>query len=127
MIKHLTDRPCAVCEFHKENGCSKWSCVFEQEPTTKNDLGVDCISRADALDCVNIGITFCDVYKKINDLPAITPQEPRKGHWIEHGIDESYAIPVYTCSECDHFIGVVVSNFCPNCGADMRADRSEEE
>lgn len=53
-------------------------------------------------------------------------QEPRKGHWIEHGIDESYAIPVYTCSECDHFIGVVVSNFCPNCGADMRADRSEE-
>ena len=36
----------------------------------------DCISRADALDCVNIGISFCDVYKKINDLPSVTPQEP---------------------------------------------------
>lgn len=26
---HLTDRPCPVCEFHTENGCSKWNCVFE--------------------------------------------------------------------------------------------------
>ena len=31
-VKHLFDRPCSVCEFHKENGCCKWSCVFEQEP-----------------------------------------------------------------------------------------------
>lgn len=28
-IGHLTDRPCSVCEFHKENGCYKWNCVFE--------------------------------------------------------------------------------------------------
>lgn len=28
-ISHLTDRPCSVCEFHKEDGCSKWECVFE--------------------------------------------------------------------------------------------------
>lgn len=28
-ISHLTDRPCPVCEFHKEDGCSKWECVFE--------------------------------------------------------------------------------------------------
>lgn len=28
-IGHLTDRPCDVCEFHKENGCCKWDCVFE--------------------------------------------------------------------------------------------------
>lgn len=27
----LTDRPCAVCRFHKENGCSKWDCVFDAE------------------------------------------------------------------------------------------------
>lgn len=27
-IGHLTDRPCDVCEFHKENGCSQWTCVF---------------------------------------------------------------------------------------------------
>ena len=27
---HLIDRPCEACEFHKENGCCKWSCVFEE-------------------------------------------------------------------------------------------------
>lgn len=27
-IGHLTDRPCEVCEFHKEDGCCKWTCVF---------------------------------------------------------------------------------------------------
>ena len=27
-IGHLTDRPCDVCEFHKEHGCCKWTCVF---------------------------------------------------------------------------------------------------
>ena len=26
----LKDRPCEVCEFHSENGCSKWECVFEK-------------------------------------------------------------------------------------------------
>lgn len=28
----LIDRPCSACKFHKENGCLKWACVFEQEP-----------------------------------------------------------------------------------------------
>ena len=27
-IGHLTDRPCDVCEFHKEHGCCKWTCIF---------------------------------------------------------------------------------------------------
>lgn len=27
---HLTDRPCSACDYHTENGCSKWSCVFEE-------------------------------------------------------------------------------------------------
>lgn len=26
----LIDRPCAACKFHKAEGCSKWSCVFEE-------------------------------------------------------------------------------------------------
>ena len=29
-LDHLTDRPCEVCEYHKETGCSQWSCVFEE-------------------------------------------------------------------------------------------------
>ena len=30
LLGHLKDRPCDVCEFHKENGCCMWTCVFEQ-------------------------------------------------------------------------------------------------
>ena len=30
-ISCLTDRPCTACKFHKEEGCSKWSCVFEDK------------------------------------------------------------------------------------------------
>ena len=29
-IEHLKDRPCSACEFHSDNGCSKWNCVFEK-------------------------------------------------------------------------------------------------
>lgn len=105
------------------------------EPTTKNDLGVDLISRADALDCVNMGITFCDVYKKINELPSVTPKiEPRKGHWLMP--DENYSPKIWRkCSCCskhiEKFSKYVAFNgsvhyienalfFCPLCGADMR-------
>ena len=30
LLKCLKDRPCAVCKFRDENGCHKWTCVFEQ-------------------------------------------------------------------------------------------------
>ena len=29
-LKYLKDRPCEVCEFHSDNGCNKWKCVFEE-------------------------------------------------------------------------------------------------
>ena len=28
-ISHLVNRPCEACEFHGENGCCKWECVFK--------------------------------------------------------------------------------------------------
>ena len=28
--RYLTDRPCSVCDYHTEDGCSKWDCVFEE-------------------------------------------------------------------------------------------------
>ena len=30
-IGHITDRPCDVCEYHSENGCTQWKCVFCDE------------------------------------------------------------------------------------------------
>lgn len=36
----LNDRPCEVCKFHKENGCSRWNCVFEEEPEDEEAIPV---------------------------------------------------------------------------------------
>lgn len=35
-LDHLIDRPCEACEFHKENGCSRWDCVFEEVKADEN-------------------------------------------------------------------------------------------
>ena len=55
------------------------------EPTTKNNLGVDCISREQALNefCIynsydSIGVDKVRSY--LRALPSVTPQEPKKGH-----------------------------------------------
>ena len=29
LLECLKDRPCDACKFRKENGCSKWDCVFK--------------------------------------------------------------------------------------------------
>ena len=94
---------------------------LEQEPTTKNDLGVDCISRADALAlyCDKCGvyncISKCSSYRAVEKMPSVTPQEPKTGHWID--INGIYA----KCSNCNEEIYITGDfNYCPNCGADMR-------
>ncbi len=28
-LTYLKDRPCDVCKFRTENGCTEWYCVFE--------------------------------------------------------------------------------------------------
>ena len=61
------------------------------EPTTKNDLGVDCISRADAIkamqekakkltneDTIN---GLCGAVAILFDMPSVTPQEPQTFKW----------------------------------------------
>ena len=121
VIEALEQEPTTKIDCDKTdcNNCVNHKCC-DYEPTIKNDLGVDCISRADALDCVNIGVTFCDVYKKINDLPSIRRQEPKTGHWTEHphewGDDWQYSD--YECSICHNWTHFE-HDFCPNCGAKM--------
>ena len=29
-VGYLADRPCAVCKCHGDDGCKKWSCVFDE-------------------------------------------------------------------------------------------------
>ncbi len=50
--------------------------ALEQEPTTKNDLEVDCISRAEA---IRVASGYChpsNIAKELAKLPSVTPQEP---------------------------------------------------
>ena len=52
------------------------------------------------------------VIAQINPVIEARPQ----GEWkfVKHGY--------YECSECKHLSYEIKSNFCPNCGADMRGD-----
>ena len=78
------DRDCT--EVHGENGTMTftvtqdfWNARYE-EPTTKNDLGVDCISREDVLQILwdyDYANENALVIKDIKALPSATPQEPR--------------------------------------------------
>ena len=110
---------------------SWWNSEYK-EPTTKNDLGVDCISRQSVLDKIqrlidaeqnnidengdymNYARERVNAYEAIqffveNDClcPSVTPQEPRKGHWID-----------YKCDKCGYVVQPWnTTNFCPNCGS----------
>jgi len=38
LLACITDRPCDVCKFHGENGCSKWNCVFDEKPDDRTAI-----------------------------------------------------------------------------------------
>ena len=118
--------------------------LIDREPTTKNDLGVDCISRADALAlyCDKCGvyncISKCASYKAVEKMPSVTPQEPKTGHWIEHPTEEDYSV----CSRCgigsrrmEHgknadgtkYIDIYSYRFCPYCGCRMVEPQESED
>ena len=91
----------------------------------------DCISREDAIsEAYEIPDTKYEHHYVVDvddlrNMPSVTPQ-PKRGKWIEktgEGFD-AWA----ECSECgcvnpfeDDF------NYCPNCGADMRGVKADDE
>lgn len=113
-----------------------WNAEYK-EPTTKNDLGIDAVSRqaVDRLVLEFIRKTTDEsiaFYEHFLELPSVTPQEPRKGHWIGHGehcrnlgVIPSGLGAYEWCSNCDCGIDVREwhrnhYNYCPNCGSDNR-------
>jgi hypothetical protein len=104
-----------ICEICKDNKC--WTEI------TKNDLGVDCISRQAVLDLINADWKYENLEIEINNLPSVTPIRP-KGHWIEQ-IDYEENCRTLICSNCDRPAlhdgdSIWKHKFCPHCGADMR-------
>ena len=82
-------RNCSGCKYSKDNhnaGTEECHlCMWENQytPTTKNDLGVDCISRKAVLDITWQDPSYADplnvlteVRDKVRELPSVTPQKP---------------------------------------------------
>ena len=105
---------------------SWWNAEYK-EPITKNDSGVDCVSRAYLLDDIRYHTVFNDdtgnfedvVYREdIEKAPSVTPQ-PKTGHWI----------PTYgnvKCSVCGSVkdsreVGKA-THYCDFCGAKMESE-----
>lgn len=125
------------CEF--QSGIVRTKCAFYmppqlepnncgnyvvQEPTTKNDLVVDCISRQAVLDLWHLRLNDREIYKAIYDMPSVNPQ-PKTGRWIAQDIHNCHTN--FKCSECGyihsfmHLYGKPTADYtyCPNCGAKM--------
>lgn len=108
LLNCLTDRPCDVCKFRGENGCSQWTCVFCDglfgDMRTKQEPSGDLISRQTVLDGIEelkkspwatdkrgngFEYLIAEALDVVADLcvkqaPSVNPQEPKTGHWIEH-------------------------------------------
>ena len=86
----------------------------------------DCISRESILNAIteiddycNMDIYTNEVRELVNELPSVQPIRP-KGVWRFNN-DGSY-----TCSKCKYlvFYSGDMSNYCPDCGADLRGDNN---
>lgn len=84
---------------------------------------------------------------QIDSLPSVTPQGPRKGHWIGSrrvgcgfGECKEYIVPIKDgivtnschCSECGEWLTgsdeyECYGNYCPNCGAKMVEPQESED
>lgn len=93
------------------------------------------IRQRDALDAVIKYCTMYDLRELLSDIEALPPAEPerKKGKWYKPtGMMPPEYVGVYRCSECDGLAmrdwkthKQKLTDFCPNCGADMRGDGNE--
>lgn len=102
--------------------------------TEKGRRMSDLISRQDAIDAVEFGITYAKAINKetgevialfeksnaelkaaANRIKSLPSAEPKKGRW------ENVGMYTVECSECKAQLHELEhANYCPNCGADMR-------
>ena len=100
------------------------SALQAQEAKNSNESsltqnGLDTISRQDAIDEIRKCRFVVDAIEKIIGLPSAQP-EREKGEWTKDcaceicGFKPWYERDIHTLS------------FCPNCGADMREDQTDD-
>ena len=87
----------------------------------------DVISRQVAIDLwekyhPTIAVDAMQYDAELRQLPPAQPERP-KGKWVE----KPHVYGVAYCSLCDYELHTNDTNFCPNCGADMRGDQDETD
>lgn len=90
----------------------------------------DYIKRADAIKAITRKhdevLSVAEAIEDLESVPSAVVREIKRGRWSfdniiftdSDGVSKS-AMWGYKCSECGGFC-IGESNFCPNCGADMR-------
>ena len=74
---------------------------------------------------------WCDlmvVYELLNEMPAADVRENVKGEWVHKSekLAPLNTVWWYECSACGHHaFNEMTTDFCPNCGADMRGEKNE--
>ena len=122
-------------QYYSESNCSE----IPTGSTTKNNLGVDAVSRAEVLKLMqdnwhthNGDWAMQESMDDIRALPSIYPKsdKPIRSHWHGHWIDcdksDDYSADGYDCSVC----GVnaeYATSYCPNCGAKMVEPQESED
>lgn len=114
-------------------GSDVWKAVANGTPiSTEGDL----ISRNDLKKVFdNLGYLTVKIERIIDNAPTVdaivhTIEVRTQAEWVEKHCD--YGV-YYRCSnchkmppnyECDYKEGAIKTNYCPNCGADMRGDNN---
>ena len=93
----------------------------------RRDFVLQVINTVNRLDGFAGYADYCSLFDEIESAPASDVQLIKHGHWIEDGNCFHYCseclentirdIDSYGC-ECGEFL----TDFCPNCGADMREE-----
>ena len=98
--------------------------AIEQEPTTKNDLGVDEVTAL---------AEWTEKLTEANEsaysqgyADGMKAQEPKTGHWIANAPQYDMLNPQYICSECGN-AHTRTTPYCEMCGAKMVEPQESEE
>ena len=68
--------------------------------------------------------TWNQAVQIVEDFPAADVREVKRGKWIISKSPSVYHSDRFTCPYCDYDVDCVPTNFCPNCGADMREEQT---
>ena len=67
---------------------------------------------------------FYEFQTLIDSAPSADVRENVRGEWIKQYFDFRDNCQIYSCSKCGY--QDIDTNFCPNCGADMRGEKDGE-